>query len=176
MEQSKQCKKREQVQPLSDFYPLKRNKTLAMAACKECWKEHQRNKNRLRAERPMIELPETVTCLTCKRDLPASMFALNRTRTRGCQSRCKDCHREQRYGLRPGEYDQRLTEQNGVCAICGNPPVPDKQLEVDHCHDTDTVRGLLCGPCNRMLGAARDNVKTLLAGVEYLEGGGLSHG
>lgn len=176
MEQVKPCSRCKQVKPLSEFYPLKRSRDLVMSACKECWKERQRSINRLRAERPEIALPETVQCQTCKRELPASMFALNRTRARGCQSRCKDCHREQRYGLRPGEYDQRLDEQGGVCGICGDPPELGKQLEVDHSHDTNAVRGLLCGPCNRMLGAARDNAKTLLAAVEYLEGGGRSHG
>lgn len=172
----KPCSKCRRDLPLSEFYALKRHPTLKMSRCKECTKAHQRTVSRLRAEREIIVLPETVQCQTCKRELPASMFALNRTRARGCQSRCKDCHREQRYGLRPGEYDARLTDQNGTCAICHEPPVDGRQLEVDHCHDTNQVRGLLCGPCNRMLGAARDRVKTLLAAVDYLEGGGSRHG
>lgn len=172
----KRCPHCELTKTLAEFYPLKRHPGLVMSWCIVCWKEKQQKISRLRAARETIELPESVVCQTCKRELPASMFALNRTRARGCQSRCKDCHREQRYGLRPGEYDARLTDQNGTCAICHEPPVDGRQLEVDHCHDTNQVRGLLCGPCNRMLGAARDRVKTLLAAVDYLEGGGSRHG
>ena len=157
---------------LDEFYRLKRAKDRHMSRCKVCWKARQRDINVRRAARPTVVLPETVLCLTCRRTLPAAMFALNRTRTRGCQSRCKDCHREKRYGLARGEYDLRLEAQSGLCAICEQPPVEGKQLEVDHCHGAGHVRGLLCGPCNRMLGAARDNVATLEAAIEYLKGGG----
>ena len=168
----KRCTKCGEEKPLDEFYRLKRARDRHMSACIECWKAYQKRKNQLRAARPTIVLPEAVRCQTCRRVLPADMFALNRTKTRGCQSRCKDCHRERRYGLRPNEYDERLLAQGGTCAICGQPPAEGKQLEVDHCHGAGRVRGLLCGPCNRMLGAARDNVATLEAAIEYLKGGG----
>ena len=168
----KRCTECGQNKDLGQFYRLKRAKDRHMSRCISCWKERQRRINAARAARPVIELPSTVECQTCHRVLPAGMFALNRTRTRGCQSRCKDCHRERRYGLQPGEYDRRLEQQRGCCAICGRPPPEGRQLEVDHCHGLGHVRGLLCGPCNRMLGAARDNIATLEAAIGYLKGGG----
>lgn len=168
---SKTCVQCKVTKTFDLFYPLKRAKANVMSRCKECWKERQRAINRRRAERPVIVLPETVRCSKCARDLPASLFALNRTRTRGCQSRCRDCHRDQRYGLRQGEYDQLLNQQNGVCAICGDPPLSGRQLEVDHDHKDNHVRGLLCSPCNRGLGAFRDDVKSLIRAAEYLEAG-----
>ena len=168
----KRCTRCGVTKSLDEFYHLKRAKDRHMSACIECWKAHVKSVNRLRAERPVVVLPETVECQTCHRVLPAQMFALNRTKARGCQSRCKDCHRERRYGLEPGEYDRRLAQQHGHCAICGQPPPQGKQLEVDHCHGLGHVRGLLCGPCNRMLGAARDSIATLEAAIEYLKGGG----
>lgn len=164
----KQCRTCKIVKLLSEFYPLKRHRTLTMSDCKECWKGRQRRINQNRAERDHIPLPESMVCFTCKHEKPIAAFARNRTRARGVQSRCRECHRDRRYGLRPGEYDDALARQNGVCAICTIPSEAD--LEVDHDHQTGAFRGLLCGPCNRMLGAARDCVKTLIAAAGYLEG------
>jgi hypothetical protein len=44
-----------------------------------------------------------------------------------------------------------------------------RRLDVDHCHSSEKVRGLLCNPCNSMLGHARDNVFILKAAANYLE-------
>ncbi len=57
-----------------------------------------------------------------------------------------------RYGLTPDEYDEMFEAQSGRCAICGSPP-EGKRLSVDHDHQTDEVRGLLCQPCNLVLGS-----------------------
>jgi hypothetical protein len=158
--------------PASEFYLRARGARL-MSRCKDCWKARQRRVTALRNQRSELPTPpETLECLHCRRVLPRAAFAANRTTARGFQSRCRDCHREQRYGMSRGEYAQRLDDQRGVCAICGEPPSENRELEVDHCHEAGSVRGLLCGPCNRLLGAARDSAKTLLAAVEYLEGGG----
>jgi hypothetical protein len=53
-----------------------------------------------------------------------------------------------RYGITLDAYEQMLCEQGGVCAICGD----EKELVVDHDHETGEVRGLLCRACNLRLG------------------------
>lgn len=166
------------IEKLSSEFYLRARGTRLMFQCKDCWKARQRRitQARQRAEPAIPARPNELICTTCRRLLPRHAFASNRTVTRGFQSRCRDCHREQRYGMARGEYALRLDGQRGVCAICGDPPLGGKELEVDHCHQTSDVRGLLCGPCNRLLGAARDSVKRLLAAVEYLEGGGFQDG
>lgn len=59
-----------------------------------------------------------------------------------------------------------LEEQGGLCAICGNPlEVPC----VDHDHETNQVRGLLCNPCNRGLGLFKDKPETLRSAAAYIE-------
>lgn len=47
-------------------------------------------------------------------------------------------------------YARLFREQDGVCAICGNPP-KKRPLHIDHNHSTGRVRGLLCFRCNRGL-------------------------
>lgn len=50
------------------------------------------------------------------------------------------------------------------CEICGE----QQKLHLDHNHATKHFRGWLCGPCNRMLGMARDNLHVLAAAARYL--------
>jgi hypothetical protein len=69
--------------------------------------------------------------------------------------------------LGPGEYARLLAAQDGVCAGCAEPR--NYRLDVDHCHKTGLVRGLLCRGCNRhVLKRARDNPHTLRRLAEYL--------
>jgi hypothetical protein len=69
-----------------------------------------------------------------------------------------------RYGITNEEWLAIDVAQGGKCAICG----VSGKLVVDHCHETDRVRGLLCQPCNKLLGNAKDREETLLAAIEYL--------
>lgn len=80
-----------------------------------------------------------------------------------------------KYGIGKVEYDARLAEQNGVCAICCEAEMfvnkktgKLQEFSVDHCHAGGHVRGLLCVRCNRMLGYARDNETILRRAVAYL--------
>jgi hypothetical protein len=81
-------------------------------------------------------------------------------------------HRELNYGLQEGDLNAMIWVQDNRCAICGEPPDPSKHygvLVVDHCHETNKVRGLLCAHCNSMLGYAKDEQGTLLSAAHYLE-------
>lgn len=72
-----------------------------------------------------------------------------------------------RYGVTAEQFQAMESAQGGVCAICRAPPQRGR-LNIDHCHGTGRVRGLLCGPCNRMLGLAKDRPEVLAAAVAYL--------
>ena len=52
------------------------------------------------------------------------------------------------YGLSFDRYKEMLGEQSGRCAICRRLPAKtfhgNQRLQVDHCHRTERVRGLLC--------------------------------
>jgi hypothetical protein len=71
------------------------------------------------------------------------------------------------YGIDSEEYDSVFKKQGGVCAICGKPP-NGKKLSVDHDHNTNKVRGLLCYSCNSGLGFFVDSRPNLQNALIYL--------
>lgn len=83
---------------------------------------------------------------------------------------------KQRYNITEEDYQKLLTEQNGVCKLCGGPETRKdpktgvlNQLAIDHCHDKNIIRGLLCGKCNRALGGFQDRVDLLQKAIDYLK-------
>lgn len=73
------------------------------------------------------------------------------------------------YGITTEQYEQMLTDQNGVCKICKGPDNgPWNCFAVDHCHKTGRVRGLLCAKCNKGLGQFNDDPALLKSAAEYL--------
>ena len=74
------------------------------------------------------------------------------------------------YGITLEQYQELLAAQDGVCAICRQPPRGKRKfLVVDHDHETGQIRGLLCVTCNIGLGALRDRTDLLQAALVYLE-------
>src|SRR5262249_538961 len=76
---------------------------------------------------------------------------------------------ERNYSLSYLGYLDRMARQHGCCAICHRGPF--KVLQVDHCHDTLRVRGLLCGRCNKALGLFDHDPARLREAAIYLERG-----
>lgn len=77
-------------------------------------------------------------------------------------------HIEKTYGITLDEYEAIKTFQGGVCAICKRANGASKRLSVDHDHSTGQVRGLVCGPCNKLLGHARDEPEFFDRASTYL--------
>lgn len=73
-----------------------------------------------------------------------------------------------KYGINLADYEDLLEEQGGVCLVCGTKP-KNKKLSIDHCHNSLTVRGLLCNSCNLGLGDFKDNISSLKKAIWYLE-------
>jgi len=85
---------------------------------------------------------------------------------------CIDCRQSQRQvtNISTFEYAKLLVEQNNACAICGVSATELKrELSVDHNHETNKIRGLLCHHCNIGLGNFRDSTTLLSVAIEYLE-------
>lgn len=67
-------------------------------------------------------------------------------------------------------YQELIDIQGGeLCLICGEGPSGKRRLFIDHNHDTDEIRGLLCPRCNRLLGNAADSIERLQACIDYLK-------
>lgn len=76
------------------------------------------------------------------------------------------------YGLSLDDYEELQKKQNFVCAICKKEPIgkpPNGKLHVDHCHETNRIRGLLCSNCNKGIGIFYENVDYLKSAINYLE-------
>ena len=94
-----------------------------------------------------------------------------RKRTKDRRAKAHANHVQRTYGISGDEYLLLKSSQNGTCAICG--PWTGRSgryvsLSVDHNHRTGEVRGLLCRPCNRILGVWRDNPIVFERAAEYL--------
>lgn len=138
-------------------------------------------------------------CGRCKRWLPLSKFANNKVKWDGLQERCNDCrkshwenigrftqavvpmevkrkrHRAQvikSYGLTEEEFNTVLQKQEGKCAICKTSDWGRPSPSIDHDHETNKVRGLLCNRCNRVLGLIGDSIPILKEMIKYLEENG----
>jgi len=72
-----------------------------------------------------------------------------------------------RYGVTKEWFEDKMDQQEGVCAICGRPP-SEKRLHVDHNHTSGLPRGLLCVTCNMRVGVLEDH-KWRLSAYQYLE-------
>ena len=84
------------------------------------------------------------------------------------------------FGISLEEYNTMLEQQDGVCAICGQPETvlnrrtkQPQLLSVDHDHDTGKVRGLLCTRCNTAIGLLQDDPDVLVSALSYLKGSNL---
>jgi len=70
-------------------------------------------------------------------------------------------------------------DQNGLCAICQKPEKyksanPQSlgqllSLAVDHDHNRNHVRALLCMACNKGLGCFEEDILRLQAAIEYIK-------
>lgn len=64
----------------------------------------------------------------------------------------------------PGIRKKLMSLQNNKCAICEDLA----PFCLDHDHENNEIRGVLCARCNHLLGNARDSVTILRAAVRYL--------
>lgn len=60
-----------------------------------------------------------------------------------------------------------LIAQEHKCAICTKDI--DNAPHLDHCHETEKIRGVLCGNCNTGLGMFKDSCYLLDKAIQYLQ-------
>jgi hypothetical protein len=82
---------------------------------------------------------------------------------------------KKKHGITLLQYNTFLLKQNNVCAICFqsesayDPRLQSiKKLAVDHCHQNNIIRGLLCSRCNMAIGLLNDSIIILKSAIKYL--------
>jgi CRISPR/Cas system-associated protein Cas10 (large subunit of type III CRISPR-Cas system) len=75
--------------------------------------------------------------------------------------------RERKYGMSQEEFNAQRTQQNNRCAVCGNEFTITPCI--DHNHVTKQNRGLLCSPCNALIGMAYESSEILVKAIQYLK-------
>src|SRR3990172_9284759 len=83
-------------------------------------------------------------CITCRNDWERKRYQENSDKTRTRELK-------RRYGITLNKYEEMLTAQNNVCAICNKPCPTGKRLAVDHdwtcCSEKNHVENVL-EPCS----------------------------
>lgn len=149
----KHCRKCEADKPLEAFYRHKDTLDGRAGWCREClstkwkvWYQANKEKADIRSKQWYRENKEKVSQKNRDRDLKIN------------------------FGMTRQDYNRLFQIQGGTCAICKIHQMQvNKNLRVDHCHETNKIRGLLCHNCNVSLGLLRESIPTLKAMIEYLE-------
>lgn len=75
--------------------------------------------------------------------------------------------RFKKYGITGNEFRNILDEQKTKCPICNRSI--NKNLSIDHDHNTGKIRGIICNDCNLAIGNVENSPKRLRAMANYLE-------
>jgi len=179
----KKCQKCGHHLSLSKFSKNKQKRDGLQSWCRDCT-NHASRRNYGQRHNTMTNKGKR--CRMCGQFKSWSKFGKNKTKRDGLQQWCRDCRKENytssnrkryykrhrirdlliKYNLSEREYNDLVQRANGHCEICGNSV---ERLNIDHCHSTLKVRGLLCMLCNSGLGCFRDNIETLNNAITYLE-------
>lgn len=151
---NKMCTKCKTEKPLSDFRHRKEMLDGHRSSCREC------------------DVKDS-TAYRKKNLEKVKMYSKNylKLRSKHTAKQKRKWYLKTNYDIGVEDYDSMYIEQGGRCAICGMHQSEIKRsLFVDHCHETEAIRGLLCHKCNLLLGHADDNTEILTNAIKYLGG------
>jgi len=188
MKTEKTCTKCKELKPLSMYSSQSKALDGKQSICKPCYAKIARDR---RIGKPCytcgkpkeIGIPKGAriclecakTCYTCK------------TNPRRMQNReCKECyakrekirsatpHRKKQERITRIKHKYKVSREYAIqlsnaesCEACKS-PVSGKAAQVDHCHKTGVVRGVLCFGCNVALGNISDSKERLQMLIDYL--------
>lgn len=148
----------------------KRFYKLLFRNCSKCSKSKEIENFKVYRKRTKI-LFENI-CLECRPKPTIPLLKVNKSgikfnhdKITTNKLKTRESHIRGKYGIDMNDYRNMIIKQDGLCKICND----TVGLNIDHCHETGKVRGLLCMTCNLMLGYARDNKQLLESGIKYLE-------
>lgn len=125
--------------------------------------EKERQRDRDRNKRWRINNPDKARA-AC-RDYRANNLEKVRAEQR---KRSKRHALKYKYGMTEEGFASLFTSQGNRCGVCETDDPGRNGWCVDHCHDTKKVRGILCHPCNLVLGWVKDDADILQRAIDYL--------
>lgn len=145
----KTCKKCKTIKSMEMFSLKKTSKDGRQSHCRKCRSQAMKATNRCPKERAAY----------------GKKYYNNLT----AEEKKKRAHkmRASRHGLTAAQLDLMFKESNNRCAICKS----EKELNIDHCHSTGAVRGLLCRECNLGIGNLNDSPTIMAKAIEYVKSG-----
>ncbi len=146
---TKECTYCKQLKDVSCFYISRRDPSGLQKRCKDCCSEYAK-----------------IYRIKNRKILNKNQRNFNKSQKGKVLERNK--HLKKKYSMDIGVYNNMLSKQNNVCAICKNKCKKNKNLSVDHSHSTGNIRGLLCNDCNVGLGFFQDNILLLESAKNYL--------
>lgn len=191
-----QCVRCEQIKPVDQFIINLRTRTGYGKTCLSCSTktctvckaekhiDHFRSQNK--TPNPHVKRAH---CISCERTTtnqrnrvryqsmtPEQRLERSRRHRASRAERDPDYRRGetlQKYNMTIEQYKEMSEAQNGLCAICKDAARTErgryKKLVVDHCHQTNQVRKLLCNNCNSGLGFLFDNQQHMKQAQRYLQ-------
>jgi hypothetical protein len=146
--------------------------------CADCtkarWRKTQahlyKTRRRNRAE---VFSQGCIKCATCAKLKHPDLYAISNRSSSGHAWRCRHCEHDRRlqskYKISAYDWGNMWSAQGGLCAGCENHLTGGWTTQVDHCHKTGKVRGLLCNRCNTTLARVRDDPCYLRRLANYVE-------
>lgn len=157
----KHCSKCGYSKPITDFHKNKSSNDGYRNVCKECLKiyfvdYYKKNKEKIR--RYQKDNPD----IHNKANEKYNRKPTSKKKRRGISYMYK-------YGITEKDFNDMFLKQKGRCAICGVSQLDiEYRINIDHCHETGIVRGLLCRRCNTALGHFKDDVDIMQRAIDYL--------
>lgn len=136
----------------------------------ECLRCEEYKKYRHRLTRKQFEERK---CARCDKHLRKFLVVGGKTYCQRCKEKLErkkrddrlqanyERHLEKKYGLSIEQYRKMLKH----CGVCGS----KHRLGIDHNHETNKVRGILCRSCNSALGFLREDPDVVRKMLRYIE-------
>lgn len=159
-----------------------------MRICRRCGSEHSTRARECPSCREEISMKRRLAaskvvdglklCPVCDNWRPLEVFGrtTNGKYWRGTCNPCRynpeksrEAKLKKNYGVTNEGFEQMWTNQNGLCAICSVGMGRGRKSAVDHCHESDKTRELLCIDCNLSIGRMGDSPERLRAAADYIE-------
>lgn len=111
-------------------------------------------------------------CSKCKLNKNIENFHVKKQNKNGFSDICKNCEKFRKieilYKIDEISFNEILNFQDNKCDICKISFLNLKHIHIDHNHETNKIRGLLCVNCNTGIGLLKENINIMQEAIKYI--------